>query len=148
MLIFASEAKSLLQHPSVEAKLNQAALPHYLTFQYFPDPESAFAGIYRLRPAHHLTFDRKGLNIQKYWHLKFRPDNSKSLSYYVDMADHLLQESVRLHMISDVPRGAFLSSGIDSSNIVALLNRLEEVSTYSVACKAENTTNCPWPVKP
>jgi len=135
MLIFASEAKALLQHPSVEAKLNQAALPHYLTFQYFPDPETAFAGIYRLRPAHHLTLDRKGLNIQKYWHLRFRPDYSKDLNYYVDMADHLLQEAVRLHMISDVPRGAFLSSGIDSSNIVALLNRLEDVSTYSVGCE-------------
>ncbi len=134
MLIFASEAKSLLQHPSVEAKLNQAALPHYLTFQYFPDPETAFAGIYRLRPAHHLTFDRNGLSIKKYWHLKFRPDQSKDLSYYVDMTDHLLQEAVRLHMTSDVPRGAFLSSGIDSSTIVALLNRFEDVSTYSVGC--------------
>jgi asparagine synthase (glutamine-hydrolysing) len=132
--VFSSELKTLLQHPSVEAKLNTAALPHYLTFQYFPDPETAFENIYRLRPAHYLTLDRKGLNMNKYWHLQFKPDYSKKIAHFIEMADYLLQESVRLHMVSDVPRGAFLSSGIDSSNIVALLNRMENVSTYTVGC--------------
>ncbi len=134
-LIFASEAKALLKHPLIDAKLNTAALPHYLTFQYFPDPETAFEGIYRLRPAHHLTLDSQGLRIKKYWRLQFKPDHTKTPRHFIETADHLLQEAVRLHMISDVPRGAFLSSGIDSSNIVALLNRIEEVSTYSVGCE-------------
>ena len=133
--LFASEAKALLKHPAVDAKLNTPALPHYLTFQYFPDPETAFEGIYRLRPAHHLTLDAKGQRMKKYWQLTFNPDFGKSERHFIEMTDHLLQESVRLHMISDVPRGAFLSSGIDSSNIVALLNLVEEVRTYSVGCE-------------
>ncbi|MEW5783930.1 MAG: asparagine synthase (glutamine-hydrolyzing) [Bacillota bacterium] len=132
-LIFASEAKAILAHPAVETRLNLGALPHYLTFQYFPDPETAFDGIYRLRPAHHLTLDAGGARIKKYWQLRFKTD-PKPLRDLIEMTDHLLQESVRLHMISDVPRGAFLSSGIDSSNIVAMLNRLEDVHTYSVGC--------------
>jgi asparagine synthase (glutamine-hydrolysing) len=134
-LIFGSEVKALLKHPAVKAELNTAALPHYLTFQYFPDPETSFDQIYRLRPAHHLTLDHRGMRIQKYWHLQFSPDRSRKPQYFIEMADHLLKESVRLHMISDVPRGAFLSSGIDSSNIVALLNRIEDVNTYSVGCE-------------
>ena len=132
-LIFASEVKAILEHPGVEARLNLQALPHYLTFQYFPDPEAAFAGIYRLRPAHHLTLDSRGLKIKKYWTLRFNPE-PKPLKHLVEMTDHLLQEALRLHLTSDVPRGAFLSSGIDSSNIVALLSRQEEVNTYSVGC--------------
>jgi len=133
--IFGSELKALLAHPSVEAEFNQAALPHYLTFQYFPDPDTAFKGLFRLRPAHCLVLDQKGLHLKKYWHLQFKPDYSQELPHFIEMTDYLLQESVRLHMISDVPRGAFLSSGIDSSNIVALLNRIEIVNTYSVGCE-------------
>lgn len=133
MLLFASEVKALLKHPALRARLNRAALPHYLTFQYVPDPETIFEGIFRLRPAHHLTLDSRGMRIKRYWQIRFHPE-PKPLSYFVGMTDQLLRESVRLHMISDVPRGAFLSSGIDSSNIVALLNRLETVNTYSVGC--------------
>jgi len=132
-LIFASELKAILEHPGVEARLNLQALPHYLTFQYFPDPESAFADIYRLRPAHHLTLDRGGLKAKKYWTLRFNPQ-PKPLPYLVEMTDHLLQEALRLHLASDEPRGSFLSSGIDSSNLVALLARQEEVNTYAVGC--------------
>lgn len=135
-LIFASEAKALLEHPAVEARLNTEVLPHYLTFQYVPDPDTIFAGIKRLRPAHHLTFNFRGPVIKRYWQIRFNPrPDGKPLSHYIEMTDHLLRESVRLHMFSDVPRGAFLSSGIDSSNIVALLNQLEDVRTYSVGCE-------------
>ncbi len=134
LLIFASEVKAILEHPAVNAQLNTKVLPHYLTFQYVPDPETIFQGIYRLRPGHHLTMDSKGVHISRYWRIQFRPEQ-KPLNYFIEKADHLLQEAVRMHMISDVPRGAFLSSGIDSSNIVALLNRLEDVNTYSVGCE-------------
>lgn len=135
-LVFASEAKALLKYPGLEARLNPAALPHYLTFQYVPDPDTIFKGIHRLRPAHHLTLDPRGMSIKRYWQIRFDPEpKPKPLSYFIEMTDHLLRESVRLHMISDVPRGAFLSSGIDSSIIVALLNRIEDVNTYSVGCE-------------
>lgn len=135
-LIFASEAKTLLEHPAVEARLNLEVLPHYFTFQYIPDPDTIFSGIMRLRPAHHLTLDSGGIALKKYWQIRFNPQSDrKSLTHYIEMTDYLLREAVRLHMLSDVPRGAFLSSGIDSSNIVALLSQYEDVRTYSVGCE-------------
>lgn len=135
-LVFASEAKAVLAHPEVTARLNLEALPHYLTFQYFPDPGSAFKDIHRLRPAHCLTATAAGTETRQYWRLQFRPDPRPQLPLdeYINRADHLLREAVRLHMVSDVPRGCFLSSGVDSSTVVALFNRIEPVHTYSVGC--------------
>lgn len=133
-LLFASEVKALLEYPGLKAELNPEALPHYLTFQYVPDPQSIFKGISRLRPAHCLLFDRRGITEKRYWQLHFRPDKSKPLDYFVEQADHLLREAVRMHMLSDVPRGAFLSSGVDSSTVAALFSRIEPVQTFSVGC--------------
>ena len=132
-LVFASEAKALLKYPHLSTGVNLAALPHYLTFQYFPDPESAFRGIYRLRPAHHLAWDGRESKLHKYWALRFRPE-VKPLGYFVEKAAYLIRESVRLHCGDGAMPGAFLSSGIDSSNIAALLSRLGEVNSYSVDC--------------
>ncbi len=132
-LVFASEAKALLKYPYLTTGVNLAALPHYLTFQYFPDPETAFQGIYRLRPAHHLAWNGQESKLQKYWEIRFRPE-VKPLSYFVEKAAYLLRESVRLHCGEESIPGAFLSSGIDSSNIVALLGRLGNVYSYSVDC--------------
>lgn len=132
-LVFASEAKALLKYPGITAEVNLAALPHYLTFQYFPDPETAFREIYRLRPAHYLTWDGRETKIRRYWEIHFRPE-PKPLSFFIDKAGYLLQESVRLHCGEGIMPGAFLSSGVDSSNIVALLSRLGNVRSYSVGC--------------
>lgn len=132
-LVFASEAKAMLQYPQITTGVNLEALPHYLTFQYFPDPETAFQGIYRLRPAHCLTWDGSKCCFSKYWDLRFRPE-IKPLSYFIEKAAYLIRESVRLHCGEGPMPGAFLSSGIDSSNIVALLSRLGDVNSYSVDC--------------
>ncbi len=133
-LVFASEAKALLKYPHIKGEVNLAALPHYLTFQYFPDPETAFNGIYRLRPAHHLTWDGQEIKTKKYWEIRFRPDTTKPSNYFIDKAAYLIKESVRLHCGEGTMPGAFLSSGIDSGNIAALLSMLGEVKTFSVDC--------------
>lgn len=132
-LVFASEAKALLEYPHIERRVNYTALPHYLTFQYYPDPETAFQGIYRLRPAHHLTWSDRKCSLKKYWEIRFRPDN-KPLDYFVENTARLIHESVRLHCGEGLMPGAFLSSGVDSSNIAALLGTLGHVRSYSVDC--------------
>lgn len=133
VLAFASEAKALLEHPGISAEVNLAALPHYLTFQYFPDPESAFQGIHRLRPAHHLTWDGRDCRIRRYWEICFNPGTGP-LDHYVDKAGHLLRESVRLHCGEGTMPGALLSSGVDSANLAALLSRRGQAQTFSVDC--------------
>ena len=132
-LVFASEPEALFAFPGLKPAVNLEMLPHYLTFQYVPDPETMFQGVRRLLPAHYLAWDFQGAESKRYWQLRFNPV-SKPLSHFIDLADSLLKEAVRLHMSGDVPRGAFLSSGIDSSSIAALMRRREEVNTYSVGC--------------
>ncbi len=132
-LVFASEAKALLKYPHIKAEVNVTALPHYLTFQYFPDPETAFKEIYRLSPAHHLTWNGTDFSLKKYWEMRFRPEN-KPLDYFVEKAACLIREAVRLHCQGEAMPGTFLSSGIDSSNIAALLSSMGNIKSFSVDC--------------
>jgi asparagine synthase (glutamine-hydrolysing) len=135
-LVFASEIKSLLQHPQVERHLDYEALSQYLSFKYVPAPRTMFAGIQALPPGHLLVCDSGGCRVRPYWRLSFRatmigPMNEGA---YAEQLEGLLRESVRLHLRSDVPFGAFLSGGLDSSTIVALMSQILEtpVKTYSV----------------
>jgi asparagine synthase (glutamine-hydrolysing) len=130
-LILASEAKSILEYPGFPRHVNEDSLQHYFTFQFIPDPETLFAGIRRIPPAHGFTYAHGKLDIFPYWELTFGPEN-KPLDHFVEGTKHLLTEAVRMHMMSEVPRGAFLSSGVDSSVIAALLRRLERLKTFSV----------------
>jgi len=135
--IFASEIKAILQDPEVEREVNIIALHHYLTYQYVPSPETIFEGIQKLPPAHYLLYDRDGtLKIERYWKLNF---NAGSRTY-IDMKeleDRIraeLEGSVKLRLISDVPLGAFLSGGIDSSLVVGMMAKLsgQRVKTFSI----------------
>jgi asparagine synthase (glutamine-hydrolysing) len=134
---FASEIKALLQVPDVERKVNDTAIHHYLTYQYVPSPDTIFEGMQKLPPAHYLLYDRDGnLKIERYWKLHF---NSTHQTYpdLQELNDRIrteLEESVRLRLISDVPLGAFLSGGVDSSLIVGIMARLSEkpVKTFSI----------------
>lgn len=136
-LLFASEIKSLLQVPRVERKVNLHALHSYLTFQYVPSPDSIFEGINKLPPAHYLLFDSTGhVKIERYWTLRFSPSNKKKVSFQ-DMCEGIrseLEESVRHRLISDVPLGAFLSGGVDSSTVVGIMAKLSgtPVKTFSI----------------
>lgn len=130
-LVWGSEIKSLLQVPGVEREVNPESFWNYLTFQYAPDPLTMFKGIHKLPAAHYMLIKDGKMNIERYWELKFNEVN-RPLSYYVEGTREILRNSVKAHMNSHVPRGAFLSSGVDSSAIVSLLKELEQVQTFTV----------------
>jgi asparagine synthase (glutamine-hydrolysing) len=133
-LVFGSEIKSLLEHPDVKREINLEALDAYFTLGYVPDPLTIFQNIHKLPPGHYLTFSSGRVEVQQYWDFKFESAESRRPEDYVEELRALLNESVRLRLISDVPLGAFLSGGIDSSTIVALMaqHMNQPVKTFSI----------------
>jgi asparagine synthase (glutamine-hydrolysing) len=128
--IFASEIKAILMHPQVRRELDLVALSHYLSLKYVPGPRTLFAGIQSLEPGHWLRI-RAGAVVEKrrYWDVRFaKPatamggEGPKTDAEYTDRLHGLLRESVGLHLRSDVPFGAFLSGGVDSSTLVGLMS--------------------------
>jgi asparagine synthase (glutamine-hydrolysing) len=130
-IAFGSEIKSLLVVPGVEREVGLEAFWNYLTFQYAPDPLTMFKNIYKVPAAHYAIIKDGKISLKRYWEVQFVPEEH-SLEYYIEGTKEILRNSVKMHMNSDVPRGAFLSSGVDSSTIVALLKELEQVKTFTV----------------
>ncbi|GGI98252.1 asparagine synthetase B [Alicyclobacillus cellulosilyticus] len=130
--LFASEAKSLLASGLIRPEVHPAALWNYFTFQYVPDPQTMWKAIQKLPPAHYLHWKADRWTLHRYWRAEFRPDETRPLSYFVEGVRQRLRESVQLHMQADVPVGALLSSGVDSSAIVAWMRELGPVHTFSV----------------
>ncbi len=132
--VFGSELKSLLEHPEVQRDLNPEALDAYFTLGYVPDPLSIFSNIHKLPPGHYLTLTNGQVTVKQYWDFEFQPAGSRNEADYLDELRALLDESVRLRLISDVPLGAFLSGGIDSSTVVGLMARHmdQPVKTFSI----------------
>jgi asparagine synthase (glutamine-hydrolysing) len=133
-LIFGSEIKSILQDTDVKREVNLKALHYFLGFEYVPAPETMFNGIKKLLPGHMLICENNNISMKKYWDLKFANCNSQSTTHYSDRIYELLKKSVERQLISDVPLGAFLSGGIDSSSIVGLMSELldQPVKTFSI----------------
>jgi asparagine synthase (glutamine-hydrolysing) len=133
-IIFASEMKAILQDPLVRKEINYEAFADYFKYLYIPDPKTIYRNIYKLEPGHFLTCSRKGLSKTQYWDISFAAKTAANATEWSDNLLGVLSESVRLRMISDVPLGAFLSGGIDSSGIVALMSRHQEapVTTCSI----------------
>jgi asparagine synthase (glutamine-hydrolysing) len=133
-LVFGSEIKSILEHPDVTREIDLEALDAYFTLGYIPDPLTIFKRIHKLPPGHFLTFAGGRVHTEQYWDFKFEPAQSRNSEDYVEELRALLEESVRLRLISDVPLGAFLSGGIDSSTIVALMAQQmnQPVKTFSI----------------
>ena len=121
-LVFASEIKSILKYTPYKKEMNRDALENYLTFQYSVLPETFFKGIYKLMPSHCLTFENGRLNIKRYWEPVFEPDENTGLPEMVDRIDSAMQDSIKMHKVSDVEVGSFLSSGVDSSYVAACFN--------------------------
>ncbi len=121
-LVYASEIKSILAYPKYQKAVNEEALENYLTFQYSVLEETFFKGIFKLMPAHCLTFHAGKLEVKRYWSPVFDADSSKSLDEWVNEIDEAMHDSVTHHKISDVEVGSFLSSGVDSSYIAAIFN--------------------------
>ena len=140
-LVFASELKAILQLPEVERKLDWSSVSHFFSFLTTPNDTSIIDGIRKLEPGHLLTCSPgRDPAIQRYWNVAFCPDETKSETEWVDELRALLEESVRLRLIADVPVGAFLSGGIDSSSIVAMMARLRSrpVKTFSIGFSEED----------
>jgi asparagine synthase (glutamine-hydrolysing) len=135
-LLFASEIKSLLQDPTVKRELDWDAFRDYLVFHYSPSPRSIFRGIRKLPPASYLVIDlaRREPEVHRYWDLHFAPDEQRSEADWVEGLRWHLRDAVRSHMVSDVPIGAFLSGGVDSSAVVALMAQesAAPIRTFSI----------------
>jgi asparagine synthase (glutamine-hydrolysing) len=135
-LLFASEIKALLAYDPSLAELDLAALDQYLSLRLIASPRSMFRAIRKLPPAHTLTFDAEtGLHIERYWDLRYEPKLMGSDDDLVDALEERLIDCLRLHMVSDVPVGAFLSGGLDSTLVVALLMQhvaSEPLQTFSI----------------
>ena len=140
-LVFASELQALVQYPGIERTPSAAAIDDYLTYGYIPAPQTAYEGIHKLPPAHFLTCrlaDPAGalpdFKIERYWQLEYTPKQNVTEGSAVENLLGVLTEATRLRMIADVPLGALLSGGIDSSLVVALMSGLssQPVKTFSI----------------
>ena len=133
-IIFASELKAILEDKRVQRELNLEGLSDYLSLGYVPAPKSIFKHISKLLPGHTLLYKNNNLLLRKYWDLQFNPRQDVSIDQYCDAILETLKESVKMRLVSDVPLGAFLSGGIDSSAVVALMASLkkEPVITNSI----------------
>jgi len=134
-LVFASELKALLQLPWVKRELNWSSVAHLFSFSTTPQNESIIEGIHKLQPGHILTIESsKPARISSYWDVCFDTDTGHDEAWFVERLREHLQESVRLRMICDVPFGAFLSGGVDSSAVVATMTGLSDrpVKTFTI----------------
>ena len=139
-IVFASELKALLLDPSVPREIDEASLADFLTFQYVPSPGTIWKGIRKLPAAHFLVCDAGGVRVERYWSLPVEPDRGHRVEFYRERLQSLLAEAVRVRLMSDVPLGAFLSGGVDSSVVVALMARVarEPVRTFSIGFEEQD----------
>ncbi len=138
-LAFASEVKALLEVPGIEATMSMEALDQYLTFLWVPDPLTMFEGIRKLEAGHYALWQRGEFKIEQYWDLTFPPEQHRFERTEPELAGEIRERfraSVERQMVSDVPIGAFLSAGLDSSSIVTAMvaarARKQPVRTYTI----------------
>lgn len=149
-LLFASSIAALLTDEHVSREPNYAAIDDFLTWQYVPSPETAFAGICKLGPARYLTCDREGhLSVQRYWQpplaTRDQPAPADTRELEGEIVEQLRQ-AVKKRMVADVPLGAFLSGGVDSSAVVALMAELsgQPVKTFSIGFEEAEFDELPY----
>jgi asparagine synthase (glutamine-hydrolysing) len=145
-LAFASEIKALLAIDASLRRVNCEALHQYLTLRIIAPPRTMFAGIHKLPPGHFLTFQGSQVKVERYWDLHYEPKLKLDEDDLLDALEHQLLETVRHHMVSDVPVGGFLSGGLDSSLIVAMMSKLSDqpVKTFSVGVPYEKYNELPF----
>ena len=139
-IAFASEIKALLNVPGVEKKLRMDAVKDYFTYQYIPDPKTIFESIEKLPPGHMMSFDSTGeVVLEQWWDVSFATTRTENDEDLVEELGALIDDSVKLRMVSDVALGAFLSGGVDSSAVVGYMAGHSErpVTTCSVGFESE-----------
>jgi len=145
--VFASEIKALLQDPSISRDVDIEALHHYLTYQYVPGPHTIFTQIRKLQPAHTLTVKNGRVSIRRYWDLAYEPKTyAADENELVERFSTIFQEAVRIRLRSDVPLGAFLSGGLDSSAVVAQMSALMDrpVKTFAIGFEDQDFNELPY----
>ena len=146
-LLWGSEIKALLTTPWISRKVNTVALHHYLTLQYVPDPLTMFEGISQLPAAHKLVIDSEGYpHVSRWWQLAFEPKWRIGKAEAISQARALLKSAVQRRMISEVPLGAFLSGGINSSLVVALMAESSDrpVKTFTIGFDEKHFSEIPY----
>ena len=134
-LLYASEPKAILAHPSVKAELNLDAMRHYLSYDYVPAPHSIYKGIFKLPAAHVLTVENGEIKTRRYWNLTFSKNgHTPSLEKAAMELKDLLSDAVRMRLVADVPLGILLSGGLDSSTVAAFATQhaTDTVKTFSI----------------
>lgn len=145
--VFGSEIKAITADPTVSISPSFRAIDSYLTYQYVPSPLTAFTGVFKLPPAHHLICNERGdVHVTRYWS---PPSPEKSKASREEIAGEILvrlKESVRLRMVADVPLGAFLSGGIDSGAIVALMamESSQPIKTFTIGFDEGEFSELPY----
>lgn len=139
-LIFGSEFMALLEHPSISREVDEVAIDAYLSYMCVPAPLTAFKQIRKLEPGHWLKWKNGRIETQRYWLPDFSKKIKISETEAIEEATRLLREATRLRMISEVPLGAFLSGGVDSSTVVALMaeESSKPVKTFSIGFEEQD----------
>ena len=139
-LYFGSELSAILTALPHKPEINLEAIDLYLSLQYIPDPFTAYEGIHKLPPAHTLVWQNGQIKLNRYWDFSYQPKHTTSEEELIEELRALLKESVKMRLISEVPLGAHLSGGTDSTIIVALMAELSDapVKTFSVGFEEES----------
>jgi asparagine synthase (glutamine-hydrolysing) len=145
-LTFASEIKALLADDPSLAELSPRALDQYLTMRFVHAPETFFSRVRALPPAHYMVWEQGKARIQRYWDLNYGPKWTYSESETLERIDELLAETVKLHLLSDVPVGAFLSGGLDSTLIASYAAKTlgSELRTFSMGIPYRDLNELPY----
>ncbi len=145
-LFFASELKALLLHPEVERRLDLEGLSYFLSMNYVPGPHTLVAGIRKLPPGHWLEWQQGDIRSEVYWRLPLAPVRPRSLDSAKEELDALLRDSVREHLMSDVPLGVWASGGLDSSTILHYAQQATsaQLKTFSVSFRGRSFDESPY----
>jgi len=146
-LVFGSELKAVLAHPQIDRSISPEAVDDYLTFGFIPGERSIFHRVSKLPAAHSLRISLSDFNAspKRYWTLSFEHEDRSTPEEWKQRVDAALQDSVSAHLVADVPVGAFLSGGLDSSSIVALMSTLrsDPIQTFSIGFDEEEYSELP-----
>jgi asparagine synthase (glutamine-hydrolysing) len=144
-LIFGSEIKSILE-AGIPREINHLALDEFLVYGYIPTPNTLFQNIMKVPPAHVLLYEQGQISLKRYWDLSFEPTCQDNEATAIERTRALLQEAVQVRLMSDVPLGAFLSGGVDSSVVVGLMSQMmsQPVKTFSIGFEEEEFSELPY----
>ncbi len=145
-IYFGSELKAILEHPTVERRLDLSALDDYLSLNYVPGPRTLIEGLEKLPAGHWLEWKDGKVRLGQYWDLRFQPDPTLSEPAALERLDELLRSSVREHLVSDVPLGIWASGGMDSSTVLhyAAEATTQRLKTFSISFAGRSFDEAPW----